>query len=364
MIRSNFRKTVTTPSSTVRVPPQRQKRHARSVGRFVYLVLVLAFGTYLLGRLMGHLVVLNAVGLVASDRFVVGAAYTARVVDVHVNPGDTVRAGQVMARLESPDVLATLAQLVQNLALIEAQHESLIKRQRVIESIIPVAKRRLAVARDGEKRLGHDAGRGMATQMYRSTILTEAFEAERDLATLQSELTSSELELKRISANLNDVRSAIEATKTSYAHGIITATVDGTVSATVASPGQVLTAGEPVMELLNGTPYVLAYLANGRLYNVKQGDRVILTDGVRTTSGHVNRLDMVTDNLPIDFRTAFGAPERRQVMRVEVDGSMPFPYLSRVTVVSPWSFGHVFATIKEQLSAFMGWAKDEAANPL
>lgn len=353
MIRSSIRVPSAAPAAPAAYP---RSDGARSIGRVVYLLLVIGFAVYLLGRLVGHLVVLNATGLVTSDRFIVGAAYTARVAEVHVEPGDTVEAGQVIARLESTEVLASLAQLAQNMALIEAQREAILKRQRVVESVLPVARRRLAVARDGEARLARYADKGVAPQTFRSAVLSEAFEAERDLATLQTELSSSKVELERINGNLDEVRSAMEATRRAYAQGVVTASVAGTVSAAVALRGQVLTAGEPVMEVLNGPPYVLAYLASGRLYNVSPGDRVVLTDGVRTIGAHVARIDIVADNLPSEFRTAFGTAERRQVMRVVADDPMPFPYLSRVTVVSPWSLSLAFAWVKAAFSRAMGWA--------
>lgn len=345
MIRSTFR-TPIAPEPANPPPP----RSARSVGRIIYLMLVVGFALYVVLRLVGHLIVIDAVGLVTSDRFVIGAAYTAKVVQVKVSPGERVHAGQNIARLESTEVLASLAQLTQNLAVLEAQREAIIKRQRVVESIIPVAERRLAVAREGEKRLEYDTGRGAVTQNYRSAVLADAFEAERDLATLKSEHTSSQVELARISNNLEAVRNAIEATRRSYAEGALSAPVSGTVSTQVASPGEVLTAGEPVMELLSGGAYVLAYLANGRLYSVSPGDRVILTDGVKTADARIERVDSVADNLPIEFRTAFGANERQEIMRVRTENGMPFPYLSRVKVVSPWSFAHLFSKLKAGLS--------------
>jgi len=312
--------------------------------------LITGFAVYLIARLTGHLVVLNAAGLVTSDRYVVGAAYTARVAEMHVLPGDTVVDGQIIARLESTEVLATLAQLAQNTAVIEAQQEAIMKRRRVVESLIPVAERRFAVAREGELRLAQEVDRNSVSQTFRSAIVSESFKAERDLATLQSELISSDSELASIAANLQEVRLATEATRQSYADGVVVASVAGTVSATVASLGQVLTAGEPVLELLNGSPFVLAYLTNGRLYNISPADRVILTDGVRTVDARVERIDIVADSLPVEFRTAFGAYERQQVMRVTMDAEMPFPYLSRVSVVSPWSPTHVVSWMKSVIS--------------
>lgn len=327
-----------------RFGPPRQR--VRRLGRFVYLALVIGFALYIISTLTGHLVVLNASGLVTSDRFVVGAAYTARVVETNVAPGGAVNEGEVIARLESTEVLSTMAQLAQNNALIEGRRQAVIKRQQVVEALIPVARRRLDTAQNGEVRLARDTTGETVSQTYRSTVLTEAFEAERDLATLESEAASMQTELATIDANLAEVQSAIEKTRQSYADGVVTAPVNGTVSATVASPGQVLRAGEPVMELMNGNQFVLAYLANGRLYDVLPGERVVMTDGVRTVSGRVERVDVVADNLPSDFRTTFGLHERQQVMRVVSDEELPFPYLSRVSVVSPWSLTHLLSRIK------------------
>jgi multidrug resistance efflux pump len=347
-LRPGFSEMQSTPAAATYRPPRRMTRR---IGRFVYLVLVLGFAFYLLTTLVGNLLVLNADGLVTSDRFVVGAAYTARVEETHVAPGDTVSAGDVIARLESTDVLSTIAQLSQNAALMEARRNAMAKRRTVVKALIPVARRRLKAAKDGEGRLSHDPGGDVTSQAYRSSVLIEAFEAERELVTLESEALSVEAELASLDASLSEVQSAINKTQQSYADGIVAAPVDGTVGATVASPGRVLTAGEPVMELLTGSQYVLAYLPSGRLYEVFPGDLVVLTDGVRTLDARVERLDAVADNLPDDFRTTFGAHERQQVMRVVSQDALPFPYLTRVSVVAPWSLTH-----------FTSWIKGVAAN--
>lgn len=336
----------TAPPARFRPPRQR----ARRLGRMIYLVSVIGFAFYLISTLTGHLIVLNVSGLVTSDRFIVGAAYTARVVETNVAPGDTVRKGDVIARLESTEVLSSIAQLAQNNALIEGRRQGIIKRQQVVEALIPVARRRLETAKEGEARLARDPTGDMTSQGYRSQVLSEAFAAERDLATLESEAASTGGELATIDANVTEVHAAIDKTRQSYADGVIVAPVDGTVSAAVASQVQVLTAGEPVMELLNGETFVLAYLANGRLYDVLPGQRVVITDGVRTLGGRVERIDVVADNLPSDFRSTFGVHERQQVMRVVSDEPMPFPYLSRVSVVSPWSLSHLIARVKGGLS--------------
>ncbi|QRM41080.1 HlyD family efflux transporter periplasmic adaptor subunit [Rhizobium rhizogenes] len=327
----------------------------RRLGRFVYFLLVIGFSFYLVMALIGHLIVLNADGLVTSDRFVVGAAYTARVVATNVSPGAKVSKGQVVAELESTEVLASIAQLSQNLLAAQASSQALERRRQVIASLLPIATRRLNDARQAADRLGIDPKGDIMPQTYRLDVLKETFDAERDLVTLRAEGDSLETELKGIDETLAKLNVAIQKTEDAYANGVVRSPVDGTVGAAVASPGQVLRAGEPVMEVLNGSQFVLAYLANGRLYDVQPGEQVILTDGVRSVEGNVDRVDVVADNLPADFRSTFGVRERQQIMRVIANGQLPFPYLSRVDVVSPWSISHLTAIVKNSIAGFDNW---------
>jgi multidrug resistance efflux pump len=323
-----------------------QGRRTRRVGRTLYLLFVLGFAIYLLSALTGHLLVLNASGLVTSDRFVIGAAYTARVVETRVAPGDKVRAGQVIARLESTEVLTSLAQLAQNMGLVEERRQSILNRRDVIAALMPVAERRLTTAKQGEMKLERDPDGLVTPQRYRSEVRQEAFEAERDLLTLRTEARSITSELVVVDVNIAEIRSAVDKMRQAYADGVVVATVDGTVSTTVASPGQVLNAGEPVLELLSGPTYVLAYLSNGRLYDVMPGENVVLTNGVRTIDARVERVDAVADNLPAEFRTTFGLQERQQIMRVSSQDEIPFPYLSRIRVISPWSLTYFLSQVK------------------
>lgn len=322
---------------------QTPRQRTRRFGRFVYLILVLSFIIYLIVTVTGHLFILNGSGLVSSDRFVVGAAYTSRVIETQVAPGSAVQEGDVIARLESTEVLTALAQLAQNTALIEERRQEILKRQNIVQSLLPIAQRRLDTAQQGVDRLDLDPTGGLTSQAYRSSVMAEAFAAERDLVTLSTEAQSSIEELASIEASLAEIDTAMSNTRNAYADGVVRAPHDGTVSANVAVSGQVLTVGEPVLEILNGEAFILAYLPNGRLYEVLPGHRVIITDGVRVVEGVVERVDVVADNLPSEFRTAFGIQERQQIMRVVPTEPMPFPYLSRVTVASPWSLSHLWA---------------------
>src|SRR5687768_12938824 len=79
---------------------ERSLRTTRRFGRVIYLGIVLALFLYLASIFVGPLLFLRADGMVTSDRFVVGAAYTARVIRVDIKPGDRVIKGQPLLALD------------------------------------------------------------------------------------------------------------------------------------------------------------------------------------------------------------------------------------------------------------------------
>ena len=75
-----------------------------------------------------------------------------------------------------------------------------------------------------------------------------------------------------------DVRVAIEASQNAirrltelYGDGVINSPVTGIVGSLHLSEGSVVREAEPLMEIVTGPPFVLAYVPEGALYNVQKG---------------------------------------------------------------------------------------------
>lgn len=334
-----------------RAPSQSEqvRKATRQFGRLVYLVLGLF--TYLTWIFIGPVLFLRSDGIVTSDRFVVGAAYTASVIEVDVRPGDTVREGQRLLTLESLEVLRSLADLTQNVATLRTREQQLEGRRRTAETLLPIAGKRLRQAQEATKAVTRADAQGAATFTFQAQVTREAFEAEREKVSLETEMETLESELRGVRHSIEELRGVLDRTRRSYSDGEVTALGSGTVGPKVPSPGQVVQTGDALLEVMTGAPYVLSYLPAGRLYEVAAGDEVVVTDGVRIAKGRIERIDAVADNLPPEFRTAFGYLERQQVMRIALLEGTSFPYLSRVEVVSPWGLSHLFALVKGRFSA-------------
>jgi multidrug resistance efflux pump len=323
----------------------------RRFGRAVYLILTVFFFMYLASTFAGPILSLQSDGIVTSDRFIVGAAYTAEIVAVDVRQGQNVVKGQRLLTLESFDIINSIAQLIQNLASLRAREQQLVGRMETAGTLLPIAAKRLQEATDTSRAVDRADASGAATFTFRSAVMREAYEAEREKASLSAEIDAVQNELRGIRNSISELESVLNRTRQSYSDGHVAARSSGIVGTKVPFPGQVVRAGDALLEVMTGSSYVLSYLPSGRLYEVAPGERVIITDGVRIVEGRIERIDAVADDLPPEFRSAFGKLERRQVMRISIREHPAFPYLSLVRAVRPWGTSHLFALLKNYLSS-------------
>lgn len=88
-------------------------------GRFVYLAIILLIVAAIGKVAYDHIFWYNAGGVVAGQHYNVSPSQTVTVQDIYVQPSDHVKAGQVLAKLNSPDLQRQLAQDEANLARLQ-----------------------------------------------------------------------------------------------------------------------------------------------------------------------------------------------------------------------------------------------------
>jgi hypothetical protein len=135
----------------------------------------------------------------------------------------------------------------------------------------------------------------------------------------------------------------IQELESIYDNGDIDSPAAGKIGPRIPYPGLVVRTGEPLLEILEGPPYVLAYLPTARAYDITDGDEVIVTDGAHRALGRVERQDNIAEKVPSEFQSQFGSIDLRVVFRVDFNGASPFPLLSKVRVVNPASPSNVMA---------------------
>jgi multidrug resistance efflux pump len=311
-----------------------RERRGRSWGRWIYLGLLAAFAVWVFNLFFGDLVYFQAEGLVMRDRVVLATQYPAKVDELDVQEGSEIKQNQLLARVRSQSVEESLAKLYAGLVDGLDRMTQLKVRDRVIEATAPMTEQRWREA--------HDARRA-SDQMRNQQLLTIGRRAELvkdEIESAQGRI-QAEAEAAAISENLPQLESALEADKTAvarlretYADGLVQAPVTGVVGYLHVSKGSVVQPGEPLMEIFTGQPYVLAYVPEGALYDLQQGDKVNIGVGLSTYEGHVARLYAVAGQLPKEFQNTFQPVARARIVRIEFDSDGHYPALFTKTKLS------------------------------
>jgi hypothetical protein len=71
------------------------------------------------------------------------------------------------------------------------------------------------------------------------------------------------------------------------------------------------------MEIFTGPPFILAYVPEGALYDVQEGDRVRVGIGLASYDGYVGQSYDLAGRLPKEFQQTFQPVNRARLIRVE-----------------------------------------------
>jgi multidrug resistance efflux pump len=323
----------------------------KSTARRLYLATIVSAAVLLVLQLIGPFIFLDADGLVTKERTVLAPEFNARVTQVHIAPGDIVRAGQPLLTVSSSETLDRLADLTAKLGQIAAREAQLAGRVKQSQTLLPVAADRRNRAQANYRTLQGLASRQLTTSNRVSEAARELFDAEREYTQMAGEIGAIEAELKTTTTTRADLGRAVEDLRRAYNGGTLLAAREGQVGPTVVSPGQILKLGETALELFSGESYVVAYLPTNRLYSVEPGDSVIVTDGTTRARGRVERIEAMADALPAEFQNVFSSRERLQVVRVELlAGSERLSVQTKIKVVGYITPTNVLSFVRSGIS--------------
>ncbi|WP_070966762.1 efflux RND transporter periplasmic adaptor subunit [Vibrio sonorensis] len=147
--------------------------------------------------------------VVAAQQANIASRITAKISDVLVSVGDTVRAGDILVRLENQDLDANVVQ--QEQALVAAQA-------------------RLFTSEKEFKRLSELRGKKLVSE---------------------SDFDRAENQLKIDSANLQKIRAQLRQVKATFGFSILTAPFDGVITEKRAYKGETSTPGMPILAMYN-----------------------------------------------------------------------------------------------------------------
>ncbi len=307
---------------------------SQTLGRVIYIAFLLSFLIFVLNYFWGDYFVFRSDGMVMRDQNTVAAPYIVQVDSVYVSEGQVVEKGQPLLKLLSVELLGHLADLSSRRATLIAQESSYQIRAEALKNLLPLAEQHDSKATATVVDFNKVARQKLIPSVQYEQAQRLQFEARRERATLTAENSVLREQMKAFHAALAEADTAFHDLQTVYSGGLRRAAVSGTIGPTVPSQGDVYRAGDPLMTIYFGKPYVLLFLPRRYLFSVHAGMSVRVWDGQHSVPGVIKEILPVTNSLPREFQNAFRPADRNQLAKIQftAPASMPFPLLQKVRV--------------------------------
>ncbi|NLC76374.1 MAG: HlyD family efflux transporter periplasmic adaptor subunit [Clostridia bacterium] len=286
-----------------------------------------------------------------------------KIIELPVEPGQEVKAGDVIAVLDDTNERYALEQLEKTLAKKQALLAELtlgvdpeeLKQGRNNLSLAEVAYENALLTRDKIKRDYEDAlalwEAGVLVQAeldqlkYQADLAEAAVEtaamqldnAKQQLALLQKGLPKEKIAGAQADVELTEVQ--IRQSKNNLAKYTITALCDGTVISKNYLPGSIVSPGSNLVDIASATEkHLVVYVPREYLSQLSHGQEAVLLSGETEYRGTVSFIDVKAQYTPKELQTQ--ANRNKESMKVKVGLSPEFPIKigERAKVVFPSAF--------------------------
>ncbi|WP_230534177.1 HlyD family secretion protein [Microvirga roseola] len=282
----------------------------------------------------GKLLYLKAEGMLMRESMSVSTEYTARVVQIGVRQGGAVQKGLEIGLLHSQEVTDSVARVTADIAKIQLSVTEMRVKGEALAQALPIARRRADASENARAEIESLKEHGLLTATARARVVNDAYETYDEVRELESERAIIARELPQLESTLANARGNVDRLRTSYDDGRLIAPIDGTVAELLVEPGAVVRSGQPILRVLHGEAFVLAYVPTGTLYTVAPGDSVSLRVGFRVLTGRISAMLPIASQLPAEFQKAFQTAQREQVVRIAVDPGQDLPPLFTTLEIS------------------------------
>ncbi len=297
-----------TTATPERATPSRRRKIVTRVG----LAVALLAGTAAIGEFAydywqtGRFLVATDDAYVKADYTTVAPKVSGYLAQVLVGDNETVKTGQVLARIDDRDFRAALAQAQADVAAADAAVRNFdaqisLQQAQIAEAVATVAATRasLGFAEADASRYHELAGTGFGTvqraQQTQAASERITFQLLRDQASVlaaQRKVAVLVTAKAEASAHADRARAVEQQARLNLGYTTITAAMDGTVGARTLRVGQYVTAGTQLMAVVPvNAAYVVANFKETQLVHVHPGQPVkVAVDGQPglTFVGHVD----------------------------------------------------------------------------
>jgi hypothetical protein len=275
--------------------PDPVESRRRAAGRFVriaYAAVVFGVLAFFVVYFGAPFVFLSGPGIVTSPRYVVSLPYTVQVSQMKLVAGATVKAGDDIAEVLSPEQDSIVATYMRALADIAGRTAELRIKARVAQDSLAAARSYMQVTEEAAEQIATMP----ATVTFRMEVLRERASARKTVAAQEAEVAESTVQLASLDEFIRQLRSRLDEVERHFSGGRVFAPITGIVSTGLAHVGQSLPAGTPIAELLDASDiFVDWYVPNERVIDPKVGNDVVVLFGNRRIPGTIELILPVSD---------------------------------------------------------------------
>ncbi|HLW51772.1 MAG TPA: HlyD family efflux transporter periplasmic adaptor subunit [Candidatus Angelobacter sp.] len=317
--------------------------------RFVPLVVlaVLAGAGYFLWKKVFYsppipdsIVILS--GRIEGDDSAVSPKTTGRILDIHFREGDLVTAGAVIATLDDQQIRAredqARAALLESQARVKSARDQIAVLEEQLQQNQDEVRQQEAAAqladfdKDAYTRLAKTGavserqGKQAATTAEQQTAVVAA--AKRRVGTVRMQLAQQKSEVATAEAAARQAQAQLAEAQANRRDLIVRAPFDGTVTTRSAEPGEVVTAGTPIITLLDlSKVYLRGFVPEGQIGKVKLGQAAHIyldSNPKQPVDAYVSRIDPQATFTPEN--TYFRDDRVKQVVGVKLQLKGAFGY--------------------------------------
>jgi len=310
----------------------------RAAIKWTYLLALIAGLVWLGNWLAAGYVYSEGEGIVTGEPAVVAAEFTGTVRSIQVQQGEKVLEGDRVAQITSQSMAESRARLTAESVQRSAKLAEMYIRTEIVNATLSSAETRERVASEGQAHLNLLYDKGFSPNAARTAAAVQAYRGTQEAEALRAEQRALADQLRQLSKASEAADSALFDLVALFDGGRMRAPITGTVSTVLVSPGSVIRAGDPLLEILGERQFVISWFPVGRLfgslgYRLAVGRAVMVDTGNSVLSGKIAHISTVAGALPREFQKSFAPTERQQFIRIEFDeGVVPPPYLTKVTV--------------------------------
>jgi multidrug resistance efflux pump len=269
-------------------PVESRRRAAGRLVRFAYAIIVFGVLGFFIVYFGAPFVYLGGPGTVSAPRHVVSLPYTVQINHMKLVPGATVKAGEEIADVLSPEQDSIVATYMRALADIAGRTAELRIKARVAQESLAGARSYLHVTEEAAERIDTMS---TATVTFRMEVLRERASARKTVVSQEAEVAESSIQLASLDDFIQQLRGRLDEVERHFGRGKVSAPIAGIVSTGLADVGQSLTAGTPIAEILDPTDiFVDWHIPNERLIDPKVGNEVSVLFGNRRIPGKIAQI--------------------------------------------------------------------------